>query len=150
MERYYLRYSISNRLLAIILSALFSIVLFLFTAFLYYNTPAPWWTLLPLLVAVPVLIVLFWRRNTFFYIDTKTLELWAGNDLARKPHRICRFQDLLELRYLKHTKEVKITKGDGTDFYKFKDGEAFVAEVQKAFEGLDFSSKEDKKKESSK
>jgi len=74
--------------------------------------------------------------NTYYYIDEKAYLLYAGNDYGRKPHVVCKFTDLVEVTYLPHTKEVKLTKPGGTDYLKLAEGKDFVDEITEIFERI--------------
>ncbi len=134
MQTFHFRNQINNRYIAISLSLLAIVFIFAFCHYLYHYTPAPWWTLIAPFAIVFTAIFLLFRKDTYLYIDYKKGELWGGNQIGRKAHRICKLQELMEVTYLPHTKEVKTLRGDGTRFYKFKDGEAFVTAVQNYFE----------------
>lgn len=132
-QKFYLRYTVKSRLWAIVLACGYALGLGAFTLFIAQNTPAPWWTLIPPIAIIPMGIVLFFRRDTYYYIDSEAYILMAGNDYGRKPHPVAYLTSLLEVRYLPHTREVKIAKGDGTEYIKMVDGERFVADLEELF-----------------
>ena len=80
--------------------------------------------------------MLYLRHDTYYYIDEKSYLLYAGNDYGRKPHVVCKFTDLVEVTYLPHTKEVKLTKPGGTDYLKLAEGKDFVDEITEIFERI--------------
>ncbi|MBB6276371.1 hypothetical protein [Porphyromonas circumdentaria] len=135
-KRYYLRRSIKNRQIAIVLACLYAIALGIFTVLIAIHTPAPWWTLIPPVGMIPVGIIYFFRQNTYYSIDHEAYLLMAGNDYGRKLHPVARLTELQEVRYLPYTQEVKIRKGDGTEYLKLQEGEEFVKSLEQLFEEI--------------
>lgn len=132
-RRYYLRRSIKSSRVAITLAILYAIALSLFTWFIATHTPAPWWTLIAPVAIIPAGIIYFLRQDTYYCIDHEAYILMAGNDYGRKLHPIAYLTQLHEVRYLPHTREVKVSKGDGTDYLKLEEGEAFVSTLEALF-----------------
>lgn len=146
MKRYYLRYNIKSRSAALLIALFYTVAMLLFTVVIYLRTPAPWWTLLPVVLMIPIGIGLFFRRDTYYGIDSDAYLLVAGNDYGRRQHVVAYLTQLQEVVYLPHTKEVKITKGDGTDYLKMHKGEEFVQELEALFTQM-YADKEGTKEE---
>lgn len=110
MKKYYLRHSLRSARSAYLVAILYALAMVAFIIVIFHSTTAPLWTLIPPALLIPIGVVLYLRHDTYYYIDEKAYLLYAGNDYGRKPHVVCKFTDLVEVTYLPHTKEVKLTK----------------------------------------
>lgn len=136
MKKYYLRHSLRSYKTAYFVAILYTLGVIAFIAVISHSTTAPWWTLIAPTLLIPIGVALHLRRDTFYYIDAKSYLLYAGNDYGRKPHIVCKFTDILEVTYLPHTKEVKLTKPGGTDYLKLVEGRDFVIKITELFERI--------------
>lgn len=133
-KRYYLRGFAIGKSLFVFLSITVAILLGGLIYLLATSSTAPWWTYL---LFLPIYIAYIWMqlaRDNYIFIDEKRGMLCGGNDLTKKTRDIATITAYFEVIYLPHTKEVKLTKGDGSRFVKLKDGKKFVEQFERAFE----------------
>ena len=136
MKKYYLRRSLRSAKAAYLVAILYVLAMVVVLLVMFHTTPARLWSLIPPALLIHIGVVLYLRHDTYYYIDEKAYLLYAGNDYGRKPHVVCKFTDLVEVTYLPHTKEVKLTKPGGTDYLKLAKGKEFVDEITEIFERI--------------
>lgn len=109
---------------------------------------APYWTYLVLLLVYIVFIWVFLKSNHFYIINPERKTLQGGNTITGRVKDIAPLSNFIQVIYLPHTREVKLTTGDGDSFIKLTEPKQFVDDFQAVYEQL-FPEEEDPESETS-